>query len=176
MDGARGGWNSRPVSNAVTLTLALRRLLKLLHTLGAAGFMGGMAALAVMMISAPSVIGGAAYASLTATMAQIAAWIVGPSMILTVVSGLLAMLANPAFYDVGWVWVKAATGILVLEGGLHVLGPVQEEAKRGAAALAGGPDPATVAHLFTAEVNTLWALLAVSAANVALAIWRPRFM
>jgi uncharacterized membrane protein len=147
--------------NPVALTIASRRALKFLHTLGAAGFMGGMGALLVVVLVAPGSIGA---------MAKIAAWIIAPSMILTVVSGLLAMAANPAFYDAGWVWVKLASGILVLEGGVHLLGPIQEEAKRGAG------DPAGLATLLRSESGTLWVLLAVSAANVALGIWRPRFM
>ena len=158
-------------------TLALRRLAKILHTLAAAGFTGGMAALAVIVVAAPASTAGPGYASLLAAAAKVAAWVVAPSMVLTVVSGLLAMLANPAFYEAGWVWLKMATGILVLEGGLHVLGPIQEEAKRAAGALAGGAStPAAAAQLMGAEANTLGILLAVSAANIVLGIWRPRFM
>ena len=102
-------------------------------------------------------------------MAKVAAWIIGPSMILVVVSGLLAMAVNPAFHDVGWVWLKAATGILVLEGGLHVLGPLGEATK-------GSLGPSSAMGLFTAEIGTLWVLLAVSAANIALGVWRPRIL
>ena len=156
--------------NPVRLTIALRRLLKIAHTLGAAGFMGGMAALLAVLVLTPATDGRAEWVPVIAALAKIAAWVVAPSMVVTVISGLLSMAANPAFYEAGWVWVKAATGILILEGGLHVLGPIQEEAKRGAAALAGG------ASLVTAEVNTMWVLLAVAAANVALGVWRPRFM
>ena len=152
----------------------LRRLLKFLHTLGAAGLTGAIAALAVVMIMAPASVGAVGYVPIMVAMAKTAAWIIGPSMVLTVVSGLLAMAVTPAFYDAGWVWLKAATGLLVLEGGLHVLGPLQEEAKRGVGALAGGSDPASVARLFTAESGTLWVLLGVSVANIALGVWRPR--
>ncbi len=158
----------------VAPTRHLRRSLKLLHTVGAAGFMGGVAALLAVLAAGASA--GSAGAPPVGALARIAAWLVGPSMILTVTSGLLAMLANPAFYDVGWVWLKALTGILVLEGGLHVLGPLQDEAKRSIAALAHAADPAALARLQAAEVGTLWTLLAVSAANVALAVWRPRFI
>ncbi len=152
----------------------MRRLLKFLHTLGAAGLTGGIAALALVLILAPASTKTAGAVSIMVAMAKTAQWIVGPSMVATVVTGLLAMLATPAFYNAGWVWLKAATGLLVLEGGLHVLGPLQEEAARGAAALTGGPDPAGVARLFTDESNTLWVLLAVSVANIALGVWRPR--
>lgn len=107
-------------------------------------------------------------------MAKIAAWVVLPSMVLTVIAGLLAIAVFPPCHDAGWVWLKAATGILILEGGLHVAGPIQEEAKRGAAALAAGLDPVAMARMFTSERNTLWVLIAVSAANIALGVWRPR--
>ena len=125
--------------------------------------MGAMAALAVVILTAPG------HGLPIAAMAKIAAWIVGPSMLLTVLSGLLGIAAHPGFHNAGWVWTKAATGILILEGGLHVLGPIQEEAKRGA-----GHDPAAATGLLTAELNTLWLLLAVSAVNIALGVWRPR--
>lgn len=156
------------------MNITLRRLLKFLHTLGAAGFVGAMAALAVLATLAPALVHTAGYLPLIKAMAEIAGWIIGPSMILTVVSGLLAMAVNPAFYDLGWIWLKAASGILVLEGGLHILGPLQDEAKRAAAALAGGPHPSDVTRLLSAETNTLWVLIAVSAANIALGVWRPR--
>jgi uncharacterized membrane protein len=152
----------------------LRPLLKFLHTVGAAGLTGAIVALAVVVIVAPASMGGAGSVPLLIAMAKIAAWIIGPSMLLTVLTGLLAIVATPAFQDAGWVWAKAATGLLILDGGLRVLGPIQEEAKRGASALAGGPDPASVGRLLTSEVNTLWLLLAVSVANIALGVWRPR--
>ena len=165
---------SPPMEIAVP-TLALRRLAKILHTAAAAGFMGGMAALAVVVFGASAVVGGPGYVALVGVMAKVAAWLIGPSMVLTVVSGLLAMLANPAFYEAGWVWVKALTGVLVLEGGLHVIGPLQDEAKRAAGAIAAAPDPAGAARLLGAEWNTLWVLVAVSVANIVLGVWRPRF-
>ena len=55
-----------------------------------------------------------------------------------------------------------------------VLGPIQDDAKRSAGALAGQVDLATIAGSYGAERNTLWVLLAVTAANVAFGIWRPR--
>jgi uncharacterized membrane protein len=154
----------------------LRRLLKFLHTFAAAGLTGAIAALAVVVILAPASVGAAGYVQIMRVMAKIAAWLVGPSMVLTVITGLLAMAATPAFYDAGWVWAKAATGVVLLEGSLRVLGPLQDEAKRAGTALAGGPNPAEVTHLLNAEGATLWLLLAVSVANIALGVWRPRFL
>ncbi len=152
----------------------MRRLLKFLHTLGAAGLIGGMAALAVMVVWATGSIGTSAYQPLIGAMDRIAAWVIGPSMVLTVIAGLLAIAASPGFQDAGWVWLKAATGVLVFEGGLHVLGPLHDEARRGVEALGGAPALVGAQRLLVDERNTLWVLLAVSLGNIALAIWRPR--
>lgn len=136
--------------------------------------MGATAALAVVMILAPASNSAAGYVPLVVALAKIAAWILGPSMVLTVISGLLAMAVSSAFQEAGWVWAKAATGVLILEGSLHILGPIQDEARRGAGALAANADPASVASLFTSEANSLLLLLAVSVVNIALGVWRPR--
>jgi hypothetical protein len=89
------------------------------------------------------------------------------SFSLTLIAGLLAIAVNPAYHNAGWAWVKLATGILVLSGSLQALGPIQEEAKRSAGALARQLDP-------EANIGALWVLLAVSTANVGLGVWRPR--
>lgn len=152
----------------------MRRLLKFLHTVGAAGLTGAVAAMAMVLVLAQGASSATEYLPIMLAMSKVAAWIIGPSMLLTVVSGLLAMVATPGFQNAAWVWVKAATGLLVLEGGLHVIGSIQEEAKRSVGALAGG-DAASMAQVFQAQANTLWVLLAVAIANIALGVWRPRF-
>jgi uncharacterized membrane protein len=116
----------------------LRRLLKFLHTTAAAGLMGGAAALAIVLMMTPAANDDAGHASLVLGLSKLAAWVIAPSMVLTVITGLLAMVAHPPFQDAGWVWVKAATGILVLQAGLHIIGPLQEEAARRPRARRGG--------------------------------------
>lgn len=143
----------------------MRRLLKFLHSVGAAGLMGAAAALAVVLIVAQAA--PEASGQIVVPMARVAAWVIGPSILLTVFTGLLAMVVHPPFQDAGWVWAKAATGILVLQAGLHVMGPMQAQANRAA------PPDGSAPH-FAAEINTLWLLLAVSVANIALGVWRPR--
>jgi len=150
-------------------------LLKFLHTIAGAGLMGGAGAMAIVLMLTPVSTGDAGYAPIVIAMANVAAWVIGPCMVLTVVTGLLAMLANPAFQDAGWVWAKAATGILILQAGLHIMGPLQEEAARAARGLTASPDASEAARLLQAEINTAWVLLAVSVANIALGVWRPRF-
>jgi hypothetical protein len=152
----------------------LRRLLKFLHTLGAIGLMGAMASFLVACFApAPTSLGG--QAAVTGAMALIATWIFLPSLVVTLISGLLAMAASPGYLDAGWVWIKAATGILIFEGGFTaVAGPIQEAGRTSGAALAGHLAPGAMALSFGAERNTLWVLLAVALANVALGVWRPR--
>lgn len=155
----------------------MRRLLKFLHTMGAAGVMGAMASLLVMMVFAPPPASLAGYALMRGAMGAVATWIFLPALALTLMSGLVAMAVNRAFLNAGWAWVKLATGVLMFEGGLvYVQGPMRQEAERSAAALAGRVDPATLAASLGAERNTLWLLLAVATANVVLGIWRPRVL
>ncbi len=137
--------------------------------------MGAMASLLAVMSLAPAPGSLAVQAAVTGAMANIATWVFMPSLALTLMSGLLAMGATPGYHDAGWVWAKAATGLLMFEGGLaYVLGPVQSVAKDAASALAGQLDPAAVARLPGAERTTLWLLLVVALANVALGVWRPK--
>ena len=154
----------------------MRRLLKFLHTVGGAGFLGAAAALIVLIHVATFGPSPPAYGWTRAAMAAIGAWIFLPSLTLTLVAGLAAIGVNRAFHEAGWAWLKAATGILVFAGGLHALAPIQDEAKRAAEALASGADPATITGAFDGEEATLWVLLIVSLANVALGVWRPRLL
>jgi hypothetical protein len=153
----------------------LRRLLKFLHTIGAVGLMGGMAALLVLLNVLPPSTSLAEYAAVRGAMANIATWIFFPSLGLTLISGLVAIAYSKGYHNAGWAWAKALSGILLFESGfVGVLGPMQREAERSAAALDGKVDLTTLATSLSAERNTLWILLAVAAFNVAFGIWRPR--
>ncbi len=137
--------------------------------------MGAMACLLAVVCFAPPPASLAGEAAVMGAMARITTWVFMPSLALTLIAGLLAIAATPGYHDAGWVWVKAATGILMFEGGFaYVMGPVQAAAKTSASALAGRIDPALVARLPAGERNTLLILLAITAANVALGVWRPR--
>jgi len=149
--------------------MPVRRLLKFLHSAGAAGMTGAVAAMAIVLALSPAAANGSELRLVLVGLSNIAVWILAPSLLVTVASGLLAMAATPGFQDAAWVWAKAATGILVLLGGLHAIGPIQEAAKRN-----GDTLHAMTGKLFEAETNTLWVLLGVSIANIALGIWRPR--
>ncbi len=153
----------------------MRRLLKFLHTLGAAGLLGAMAALVVLASVAPPPAQLPAYAAMRQAMGAIATWMFLPSLGLVLIAGLLAIAVNRAYHNAGWAWVKLVSGILIFEGGFQgVMGPMQQEAERSATALAGHGDVAGLSGTLGAERNTLIVLLAVAVANVALGIWRPR--
>ena len=143
--------------------------------MGAIGLMGAMASLLVLFAVAPPPTALSEFVLIRGAMAAIATWVFFPSLALTIIAGLLAIAFNRGYHNAGWAWVKLASGVLIFEGGfLYILSPMQEEAKRSAAALAAHADPATLAGSLGAERNTLWLLLAVAAANVALGIWRPK--
>jgi hypothetical protein len=154
----------------------LRRLLKFLHTIGAIGFMGALACLLVLARLTPPPTSLPQYALICGAMGDIAAWVLMPSLVLTLIPGLLALVVTPGFQNAGWALAKLATGVLIFEGGLvSVVGPIQEEAQRSASAVAGHLDPSTLTRSSGALEGVLWVLLAVSTANVVLGVWRPRF-
>jgi hypothetical protein len=96
-------------------------------------------------------------------------------MVATLIAGLLAIAFNRAFHNAGWAWVKLASGISVFEGSLvAIIGPIQQEATRSAAALSAPLDVVAITGYVGSLQASLWVMLAVSTANVVLGIWRPR--
>lgn len=153
----------------------MRRFVKFLHTIGAIGLMGAMATLLVLIRDTPPPSNLAGYAEMRGAMAEVVTWIFFPALALTLMAGLLAIAVNRAFHNAGWAWAKLATGVLVFEGCLvNIVGPIQEEAKRSALALAGQLDPKILTGSYGAERGTIWLMLVVATVNIVLAIWRPR--
>ncbi len=87
----------------------MRRLLKFLHTMGAIGLMGAMAALLVLLGRTPSPTAIEGYALIRGAMGAVATWLFLPSLALTLLAGLLS-IAQRAFHNAGWAWAKLATG------------------------------------------------------------------
>jgi hypothetical protein len=152
------------------------RILKTLHEVGAAGVMGALASILVVVATArqpgQSLI---ACAALRLGIAAISKWLLVPSLALVVISGLLAIAANRAYAAAGWAWVKALLGIGMFEGTLlTVAGSARRAAELSALAATGAADPAQLAQVLRTEWGGLWLLLALSLANILLAVWRPR--
>lgn len=143
----------------------IRRTLKILHELGSIGLMG--AVLAWLVLLGSSDLRGEAVVELRTQILRLGSLLLLPSMVLCVLSGLLAIAATRNYLEAGWAWLKALLGLSLFEASLMLTGRAQEAlelARRsGAAAVLGRP-----------ERGILWVLLAISVLNVVLGVWRPR--
>jgi uncharacterized membrane protein len=147
----------------------LRLGAKTLHEVASIGFGGALAACLVINLVADRN-EPAAFIAARHAFAAIAQYVLVPSMAVVVVSGLIALAATRGYQNAVWAWVKALLGLSVFEATLLVVGSSRAQAEFAAAAA----DPKLLDALLRAERNTLWLLIAVSAANVVLAVWRPR--
>lgn len=154
----------------------MRKFLKFLHTIGAAGMAGGIAAYLVVLVNAPDLAELTDYHRLRETIAHLCGWLVVPSMAVVLASGLLGMAIHRPFHDAPWVLIKAVLGILIFEATLaSIESPAKRALKATERAINGEIDMATLERLVHDEWVALWVMLALLAANVALGVWRPRF-
>jgi hypothetical protein len=152
------------------------RFLKALHQIGGIGLAGSLAACIVLVATAPTD-SLAGYAAVRQGIAAISQWILVPSLAIVLVSGLLAIAANRVYHDAGWAWIKALLGIVMFEGTLVTISAsARRAAELSALAAAGEGDPAQLAEVLRTEWGSLWLILALSIANVLLAVWRPRIL
>ena len=71
-------------------------------------------------------------------MDRIARLIFLPSLVLTLIAGLLSLAVNRSYQNAGWALTKLATGIIIFEWGfVAVQGPIQNEAALATRVLAG---------------------------------------
>ena len=141
---------------------------KALHEIASIGFGGALAACLVIN----GVADRASPTEFTAArllFAAIAQYILIPSMAVVVVSGLIALAATRAYLDAGWAWLKALMGLSLFEATLLIVGSSTRQAEFAAAAA----DPALLETMLRSERNTLLLLIALSVANVVLAVWKP---
>ena len=90
---------------------------------------------------------------------------------------MLAIAANKAYTDAGWVWLKAVLGIGMFEGTLMtVAGSARRAAELSALAASGHADNVEMAQVLHAEWGGLWMLMSLSLANVVIAVWRPQLV
>jgi hypothetical protein len=149
---------------------------KFLHTMGAIGFTGALAAQIILLTFTPAPDSLEAYAQMRMAMGGIAQWLLLPSFTIVLFTGLWSMAITPAFHSAGWVLIKLASGILVFKGTLlSIQGPAEKEAELSAMALAGEIDTAALGHAMGEEWGALWVILFIAVANVVLGVWRPRF-
>jgi hypothetical protein len=156
--------------------VVLRRVVKLLHEIGAVGVLGAFGAMLVLIATAPAPDSLIEYAASRQGIAALSRWLLVPSLGLVLLSGLLAMVANDAYIDAGWAWLKALLGLSMFEGSLvTVAGSARHAAELSALARSGHGDPVQLAQVLHTEWGGLWLMLALSLANILLAVWRPHF-
>lgn len=155
-----------------------RKVVKILHTLAACGLIGGLGCYMIMLVAAPQAqMTAAAYADLRQFISVISNYVLLPSLALALVSGLLSMAVHQPFLDKGWVWIKALMGILMFKGVLTIVSAKADYAATVARRIADGEASAdALDSLLVLEWWTLVAVMAISAANVVIGIWRPRLM
>jgi hypothetical protein len=152
----------------------MRKVLKFLHTLASCGLIGALCGNIVVLIFTPQAT-AQSYADMRQTIHALSAYMLLPSLWIALLTGLLAMMVHKPFLDLRWVWIKAFLGLTLFEGTLAIVQSkakaALEEAERIAA---GAGDPASLASIIANEWMSLYAILALSTAQIALGIWRPR--
>jgi hypothetical protein len=153
----------------------MKKSLKFLHSLGAAGMTGALLVHLILLSISPEPVALAAYSATRAAIAAVTTWLLLPSLTLMLVSGLLAIAAYPPFGNLAWVWVKLALSLSIFQPVLMwVHGPAVLQAQLAAAAIVHGV-PVDITMAVRNEQAMLWVIFAVCVANIVLAIWRPRF-
>ena len=151
----------------------MRKFVKFLHTFASCGLIGALLGYLVVLIIAPQAT-AQAYADKRLIIQGISQYILLPSLGISLVSGLISMMVHRPFQELRWVWAKAILGLSMFEATLAVIQAKASSAAEEATKLASGAgDPAALASMIANEWLTLYAILALSAAQVALGIWRP---
>ena len=152
----------------------MRRALKFLHTLAACGLIGALLGYAIILLYAPQET-PRAYADARQTITAFCDYLLLPSLALALISGLLGMVAHRPFLETRWAWLKALLGLSMFEATFAI---VQSKATTAAAEsakiAAGEAAPGALAYVVTYEGWSIAAIMALSLAQIALGIWRPR--
>lgn len=154
----------------------MRKPLKFLHSIASCGLIGALMCYGLALVYAPQD-SPRAYADLRQTISLICNLLLLPSLGVALVTGLLAMVAHKAFLDTRWAWLKALLGLGMFEATFAI---VQSKATTAAVEAgkiaAGAGDAGELAAALSSEWRSLGAILALSLAQVALGVWRPRMV
>ncbi len=116
-----------------------------------------------------------AYAQMRQTISLLCDYLLLPSLAVALVSGLFAMVVHRPFQDTRWAWLKALLGLSLFEATLGVIQSKATTAAAEAAKIAARPaEPNELAMILASEWWALAAILALSLAQIALGVWRPR--
>ena len=155
----------------------MRQAIKFLHTLSSCGLIGALVAYMLVLWKAPQE-SVAQYADLREIISLIARYILVPSLGISLVSGLLSMMVHKPYQERRWAWAKAFLGFAMFESTLAITQAKAIDAAELAAQIAKNENVEAAQKLLGealhSEWNVLWAILAISAAQTALGIWRPK--
>lgn len=151
----------------------LRKTMKFLHTVSSAGLIGGLLAYGVLLVYAPQDT-LARYADMRQSIVQISNYVLVPSLGIALVTGLLSMAVHRPFQEKRWAWIKALLGIGMFEATLGIIGSKADYAAKISIKIASGEAEADVLrNALSTEWSSLFAIMALSIANVVLGVWRP---
>lgn len=152
----------------------MRQAMKFMHTLSSCGIIGALVAYMVLLTRAPQAT-AAQYSDVRQTIDALCDLVLLPSLGLALVTGLLAMAVHRPYQDKRWAWVKAATGIGMFEATLGIINAKSDYAAKISLKIASGEAPPDALQQALAnEWTTLWAIMAISIANIVLGVWRPK--
>lgn len=151
----------------------LRKTMKFLHTVASAGLIGGLFAYGVLLVYAPQDT-LMRYADMRQSIMHVSNYVLLPSLGIALVTGLLSMAVHPPFQEKRWAWIKALLGIGMFEATLGIIGSKADYAAKISLKIASGEAEADVLKSALAtEWSSLFAIMALSIANVVLGVWRP---
>ena len=155
----------------------MRQAVKFLHTVSSCGLIGALLGHMLLLWRAPQAT-AEDYAMLREMISLIARFILVPSLGISLVTGLLAMLVHRQYQQKRWAWAKALLGLSMFEATLAVTQSKAVAAAELSARIAKGDNVLEAQRLLSeaihSEWNVLYAILALSLAQTALGIWRPR--
>ena len=162
----------------------MKPLLKCLHLLGVIGFMG--AALTMIVLAAAAAGSAAPQATVwRQALVSIAGAVLMPALLLTIISGALAMMLHRPFIDAPWVWAKAACGMFIGGAAMFSWQPAVMQAAALTAPvtasltvpLAGADAGAAeaLAQALRTQAFDAWFCVGLGAVAVVLGVWRPRW-
>jgi NADH:ubiquinone oxidoreductase subunit H len=155
----------------------MRQSVKFFHTVSSCGLLGALIAYILVLWKAPQASAGQ-YADMRDVISLICRYLLVPSLALSLVTGLVAMIVHRQYQQKRWAWAKAALGLSMFESTLAVTQSKAHEAAEFAAQIAQGQDTEHAAILLAQAIASEWtvlfAILALCLAQTALGIWRPK--
>jgi hypothetical protein len=157
----------------------MRRSLKFIHTVSTAVLVGTLVLQLVIAFRYNALLAAddATALGARAVLVEVTRWVMGPSLVVCVVSGLLLMGLNRTFASAGWVWAKALLGLMLVKGVITIQDPaVHELYALAVQGIAGKAEAlAELARLARMEWLGGWLALVLAVAAIAFGVWRPRF-